>query len=136
MAIVVGVVLGNKDDDENAAAGATVNPAVSPSIPPTAAVTAVPITALDTLLQNLPNSTQENLLDPRTAQSQAYNWLVNHPNISSLEEWRKEQLFALAIFYYAFAGPHWPEYASKSWLDVTKPEFLSCRWILSGTRWV
>lgn len=101
--------------------GSSIEPSVILSVSPTVAPTLV----LATFLANLPQSSLERLEDPFSAQSQAYRWLLNHQNISNLDDWRKRQLFALAVFYYSFGGQHWPEAARRSWLDDTISE---CNW--------
>jgi len=59
------------------------------------------------LLLNLPNSTLANMLEPNSPQSKAFAWLLNHPNLQHIDEWRRKQLFSLATFYYAFDGESW-----------------------------
>jgi hypothetical protein len=59
----------------------------------------------------------------------AWEWLAKHQNITNLPDWRKEQLFALATFYFAFDGEHWNRLIQERWMDDTKEE---CLWFSSG----
>ena len=78
---------------------------------------------------NLPASTQKALEDPESPQSLAFHWLSNHPDLDSLEEWRKRQLFALVTFYYSFRGELWPADKQRNWLDYSVHE---CDWVLDA----
>jgi len=86
----------------------------------------VPITDTDpSIVAGLPNYTLESLQDPFSPQYQAYQWLARHRNLTTLEEWRKKQLFAMATAYYSFDGPNWPLGLNEDWLDDSKSE---CDW--------
>ena len=74
---------------------------------------------------DLPQSSQMALSDPKSPQSAAYDWLVQHPQLKSLPEWKKQQLFALATFFYAFHGNNWIIYERKNWLNY---EVAECQW--------
>ena len=67
--------------------------------------------------------------DPKSPQAQAVAWVEGHPlelaNYSSMENWKKVQLVALASFYYAFNGKDWPAEKQKDWLSYDKDE---CEW--------
>mgnify|MGYP003865268579 CR=1 FL=1 len=56
---------------------------------------------------NLPLYTKLALQNTSSPQAQAYDWLEGYPSIESLPEWKREQLFALATFYFAMNGPDW-----------------------------
>ncbi|CAB9512079.1 expressed unknown protein [Seminavis robusta] len=65
-------------------------------------------------------------------QEKAQEWLQNHPNYDLLSDWKKNQLLALATFFYAMQGEHWPDTIESDfgivrrdrWLDYTKDECL------------
>ncbi|CAB9515008.1 expressed unknown protein [Seminavis robusta] len=65
-------------------------------------------------------------------QEKAREWLQNHPNYDQLSDWKKNQLLALATFFYAMQGEHWPDTIESDfgivrrdrWLDYTKDECL------------
>ena len=50
------------------------------------------------------NSTLEALTNSYSPQSRAKDWLENHQQFNTMEDWRKLQLFALATFWYKFGG--------------------------------
>lgn len=109
------------------------NQTAAPSTsPPTIAPSAAPSMMLLADL-DLPNYTLESLQDPFSPQSMAYEWLLDHPNATLFPEWRKQQLFAMATFFYAFDGPHWPELIRKDWMDVTRNE---CNWYSGKTHYL
>ena len=84
------------------------------------------------LLLNLPNSTLANLLEPNSPQSKAYAWLLNHPNLQHINDWRREQLFALATFYYAFDGESWGNGFSY---DRSECDWFSSMFMGDGPVW-
>ena len=96
----------------------------APVLPQTSAPTA--------MIQGLPGTTLESLDNVSTPQYKAYHeWLAYHPFISTMEDWRKEQLFALVTFYYSFEGEYWPEDTyGTNWLDYGKQE---CTWYSRNT---
>jgi hypothetical protein len=63
--------------------------------------------------------------DAASPQSRAYDWLIGHPDLDMMLEWRKQQLFALATFFYAFGGEGWSVYENQHWLNYTVDE---CMW--------
>ncbi|CAB9501321.1 unknown protein [Seminavis robusta] len=95
-----------KGDSEQVST-ATITPSAAPSEGPSSPGTPAPTGALDLLLLDLPKTSIENVHIFNTPQQQAYDWLLQYPNITGLENWRKKQLFALASFYYAMEGAHW-----------------------------
>jgi hypothetical protein len=63
-----------------------------------------------------------------SSQAKAYQWLEGHPGIAEMDDWRKEQLFALATFYYAFDGEQsWDYDDRKNWLTVATVDD-ECQW--------
>ncbi|CAB9510711.1 expressed unknown protein [Seminavis robusta] len=90
--------------DPNIDDSSTFSPSlVPPSLPPSAA----PSQALSAFLEQLPAFTHSTLHNVTSPQGLAFNWLQDYPNVTSLEDWRITQLFALATFFYAFEGPRW-----------------------------
>jgi len=90
---------------------------------------------------SLPDYTLSALDDPNSAQSLAFGWLSNHPdleNISRTAFWRLTQLFALTTIYYSLDGPNWMRdnawgvtapSAAAQWLNYSHPEcFWDVRW--------
>jgi hypothetical protein len=98
---------------------------------PTESPTLVATTGLEQLLDrlsNFSNSTVVNILqDASSPQYKAYHWLIGHSNLTAMPEWRKEQRFALATFYWAFQGPSWPESIRYDWMN----ENDECYWFSS-----
>jgi hypothetical protein len=77
----------------------------------------------------LPGSTAEALesKSDRLPQVQAYNWLLNDPNLSKYSEAQRLQRFALATFYFATNGQDWfPEGEGNNWLQYDVHE---CNWL-------
>ncbi|CAB9525110.1 LRR receptor-like serine threonine-protein kinase [Seminavis robusta] len=73
----------------------------------------------------LSTTTSSALLNPLSPQSKAFLWLLDHPDVKTMEMWRKVQLFALATFFYSFHG--------EDWLDVVRTDFVAygkseCDW--------
>lgn len=104
-------------------------PTEAPSLAPTSAPSAFPTGSLDLLMEGLPNHTQQSLAEFGTPQWKAWDWLSDYQNIASLPEWRQEQLFAMATFFYSFGGEHWNPLVKDRWMDVTKDE---CHWFSTG----
>lgn len=109
----------------------TDNPTLSPTSSPT--IAPPPINNLEELYWSLPEFTQQQLYDEYSYQWQAWDWLMAHPNITNLPEWRKMQLFAMVTFFYSFAGPNWPVEYSQGWLNYTTNE---CSWINTDQRFL
>ncbi|CAB9508841.1 Leucine Rich Repeat [Seminavis robusta] len=63
--------------------------------------------------------------NPASPQSLAYQWLEQHPDLSTMPEYRKKQLFAMATFYYSFNGGAWTLFERENWLSYSVNE---CRW--------
>lgn len=85
------------------------------------------------LFNGLPMKTKESILKGDTPQARAWEWLVGHKDILKLQEFRKQQLFALSTFFYAFEGPLWPKRLSQNWLDDTMSE---CSWITTDLEYL
>ena len=129
---LVGAILGTLLPDDSVD-DRTIVPPVDLPVPsnapsPSPVPSFAPTSLLNSLLDRLPDHTLESLVDPFSPQFQAWDWLSHHRNLSSLPEWRKTQLFSLAVFYYSFQGPHWPVGISRNWLDDTVHE---CDWFSS-----
>lgn len=127
-AAIVGAVLGTRQPPTipviNTTAPMTMAPTVSAA--PTSTPTSAPTTTVDLFQINLPEYTQDSLDNPDSAQSQALKWLSeDHPEFYNMTEQRREQLFALATFYYSLGGPNWPDGLGEDWLD---PAVNECNW--------
>ena len=124
LAIVLGVVLGG---------GEASVPAIPPTLAPTfsSAPSSMPSNAptnnLDLFRASLPDYSQISLENPDSAQSRAWEWLAGHPEFSSMEDWRRKQLFALVSFYHSFGGSAWGD--NLNWLEKMSPE---CDWFSSA----
>jgi hypothetical protein len=77
------------------------------------------------LIEILPEDTLLALEDPASPQTQAFDWLQQHPQRDELANWKKLQLLALATIYHAFHGDNWPEQKKRHWLDYDQDE---CQW--------
>ncbi|CAB9509809.1 expressed unknown protein [Seminavis robusta] len=132
-AIVVGTVSGTQQKKEPGVVTlwSSETPTVVASMEPSEAPSSAPTGVLALLLDNLPSQTLASLNSgSETPQWKAWQWLVNHQNITFLTEWRKEQLFALATFYYSFEGEKWnPLIKGHGWMDDSVEE---CYWFSSG----
>ena len=53
--------------------------------------------------------------DSTSSQAMALEFVVKDPLLESYPEWRIQQRFALATFYYATHGDHW--YNNTGWLE-------------------
>lgn len=98
------------------------NTTTPPSLKYTPPPSFTPTGPLDTLFDVFPSGTIESLTHPTSPQSQAYNWLLNHPSITRLPDWRKNQLFALASIYFGTHGHDW--HNDDSWLSYSVHECL------------
>jgi hypothetical protein len=87
--------------------------------------TAATLDAPDLLWRNLPTYTKESLKNISSPQSLAWAWLKGHQNLTNIPEWRRQKLFSLATFYYAFNGPNWAKKINQDWLDDKRSE---CDW--------
>lgn len=96
-----------------------------PTISLSSSPSGAPSSALASFSDNLPQYTQASLQNISSPQSQAMNWVLNYPNFTTFEEWRQRQLFALACFYYSFAGHKWIDIVRSDWLLTDKHE---CYW--------
>lgn len=83
-------------------------PTESPTNNPTAAPTRLPI-PWTPFLEHLPNYTLEvlELNDASAPQSQAYQWMLEDPNLNNYTLSRQLQRFALSTFYHATNGTLW-----------------------------
>jgi Leucine-rich repeat (LRR) protein len=86
-------------------------------------ITDAPIQHLQTL--PLPDYTLTAMEDPLSPQSRAYDWLMDDPLLTTYDEWRKLQRFALAAFYFSFNGDEWPHFMRDGWLEYGGSE---CDW--------
>lgn len=106
-------------------------PSVSaaPTMPPTSfSFVDVPISH-DGLTISLPSYTLAALDNPLSPQYKAFQWIKGNyslPVLAVLDEWRKQQLFAMAAIYYSFHGDHWHGDNRQDWLKATVSE---CDWI-------
>lgn len=75
---------------------------------------------VDDIVMTVPEFSLAPLKNVSSPQSIAIEWLRNHPDLPSMEDWRKHQLYALATFYYSFEGP-----INGDYLDYKKHE---CEW--------
>ncbi|CAB9530168.1 expressed unknown protein [Seminavis robusta] len=105
-------------------------PTIYGSMTPSQVPSTAPTGVLDGLLESLPEYTTASMNNGSdTPQWKAWQWLAYHQNITFLPEWRKEQLFALATFFYAFGGENWNPFIQERWMDDAKEE---CQWFSSG----
>ncbi|CAB9504933.1 expressed unknown protein [Seminavis robusta] len=130
-AIVIGTVVGTRKgkDPVTTIRSQTATPTTFGSLEPSGVPSSAPTGILDILWENLPNYTLASLQTFGTPQWRAWNWLLDHQNITQLPEWRKTQLFALATFYYSFEGENWFEPIRERWMDDFVDE---CLWFSSG----
>jgi len=75
------------------------------------------------LIPGLPESTWESIVEEKSPQRQAYEWIADDPKWDQYEKWRTTQRFALATFYFAMGGARW---GSTKWLDY---EMHECLWV-------
>jgi Leucine-rich repeat (LRR) protein len=73
---------------------------------------------------DVPDYTLKSLQYSSSPQSLAYSWLLKHPDLTKLPDWRKQQLLALATIYYSLDGTKWTG-VKDYWLDDERPE---CDW--------
>lgn len=76
------------------------------------------------VLSLLPEETNNAISgDPESPQAQAYQWMMEDPNLSDYSEFRIVQRFALATFYLALNGDNWSE--NRQWLSH---DYHECQW--------
>lgn len=121
-AIALGVGLGTKKDSSKN--NNTFAPTPVPTLAPTKAPSPAPTGALEAMKAYLPSHTLDSLGRFDTPQWKAWDWLSVHPNITKFPEWRKQQLFALATFFYAMEGESWYPPIHDSWMDYNNSECL------------
>lgn len=124
--VAIALVFVTQKQDEKA--GLLLSPTAAPTAVQSQFPSFAPSGALDALMEGLPKSTLASLESISTPQWRAFNWLDNHPNITDVEEWRKQQLFALVTFFYAIGGEAWPQGVKDEWLRHDK---LECFWYSS-----
>ena len=103
--------------------------------PPTQEPSTVPAEARAISTDNklyplLPDYSFLFLEDDLSAQSMAYEWTTKHPELSTLDDWRILQLFAMSTLYYSLMkrdGLDIPE--GESYLNYSLPE---CNWGATG----
>ncbi|CAB9525204.1 Leucine Rich Repeat [Seminavis robusta] len=111
------------DDDSNNITG-TVTPDAGP--------TPAPSLGIETYVQSLlPEYTVTALRSPSSAQSLAYQWLLDDPALTNYPAWRIQQRLALAILFFSTDGDNWNE--ATHWLSYDHHE---CDWYSSTfLRW-
>ncbi|CAB9517251.1 Leucine Rich Repeat [Seminavis robusta] len=108
-------------------------PTLRPTLPPTTPQpTPFPTAEATTFVDTLPDFTQVAILqDPASAQSRAWDWLrLRHPLFRTMAQWQREQLFALATFFYSYNGADWSSSEGTNWLNGNVDE---CLWGDSGS---
>ncbi|CAB9513468.1 expressed unknown protein [Seminavis robusta] len=130
-AVIVGAVAGTQKKEPAVVVFLSTDaPTVYGSITPSEAPSSAPTGSLDILLDSLPDYTLASINNgSETPQWKAWQWLVNHQNITNLPEWRKMQLFAMSTFFYSFEGENWWRPVRDRWMDDTKEE---CLWFSRG----
>lgn len=134
---VVGYVLGqsssNKDDGMMAAATTTPAATSPPSTDSTEALESPKDKALLALLADyLPASALQLLTSAQqeeTSQYQAYQWVLQDPNLESYDDRRILQRFAAASLYYSTRGDSWTHQGGDPTISIPighpkKPDFL------------
>ena len=96
-----------------------------PTLSPTGIPTASPSQAPSFHIEDITDISLTQLQEFSSPQAQAHQWLSNHTNIINMPQWRRAQLFALATFYYTYAGPNWRDDVNGHWMKDTIPE---CDW--------
>ena len=83
--------------------------------------------AASSLFDVLPNDTQVQIRKSFSAQNRSYEWVVKeYPNLSLLEDWEKQQLFAVTTFFYAFnISQGWDPEEQDFWMNSSSHE---CDW--------
>ena len=111
----------SKDNDNDKDSVETTRPTSRPTFSPTTlAPTLNPVTTAPTVPPTLylnvewPPVTLAALDDPTSPQSQAYQWLLDDPKVSSYSEKRVKQRFSLATLYYATDGEQWASAFARS----------------------
>lgn len=122
LSIVFGTIFGQPNKDKKRQEKSAT---VSPSLAPTGAPSYAPSGSLELLVESLPEYTLVNLNNISTPQWKAMDWLSRHPEIPTMEEKRKLQLFAMATFYYSMDGPNWYKPVRERWMLISKDE---CAW--------
>ena len=122
LAITLGVTLGRSSNKTAISRTAT------PTMAPTASFISIPPDSpFDVFMQDLPNHTLLSLGNISTPQFKAMQWMMEHPDLPNMTQWRKKQLFALSTFFFAMEGPHWPEHVQQDWRSHTD----ECFWFSS-----
>jgi Leucine-rich repeat (LRR) protein len=104
------------------------SPVASPT-PGIASPTRVPERAeLFDLLSSVSSDGGVNIATPGTPQYDAFNWLANDPNVTTLPGEKLIQRYSLATFYYSTNGGNWT--SSQGWLT----EEDECAWFTRSTR--
>lgn len=120
--IIIAFVFGGKKGEVQTIAP---EPTGSPSLAPTGAPSSAPTGVLDALMEDLQEHTLSKLENSSTPQARGYGWLLNHPDLPEIDEWRKMQLFAMATFFYSMEGTNWPTDYKEGWMLDEEPE---CQW--------
>jgi len=85
---------------------------------------------LNALYDELPDYTQEALIDPESPQSRAMDWMRKDPQVSEWPAFKVGQRFALATFYFALNGDDWFDQDDSPWLSY---ELDECDWYTDST---
>ncbi|CAB9520517.1 Leucine Rich Repeat [Seminavis robusta] len=122
--ISVAVSVGSKSSDgneEQEPQEISVNATDAPTLAPSSAPTFYFDLAL---MEGLPNFTLASLQNQTSPQSMAYQWVSSDPDLSSYNNSRRLQRFALATLYFATEGEKWED---QNWLHYGS-EKNECTW--------
>lgn len=125
LAVVLSVLMGRTSIDKSANGNSTESSIPSHPQLPTMAPSSPTDIHLNEFVDSLPGYSQRSLEDPFSPQSQALEWLLSRRDFLELPTWRMTQLYALACFFYSFAGPNWPAPIQNNWLDE---DISECDW--------
>ncbi|CAB9513102.1 Leucine Rich Repeat [Seminavis robusta] len=82
-------------------------------------MTQYPTSEPDEFVLSLPEYTIAALNFDNSPQSLAYRWLEDHPELISMTDWKKAQLFGLATFLYSFPREEWFHSGYEAWDNYT-----------------
>ena len=94
--------------------------------PTSAPTTSTPTSLRDKISPRLPDG-GESFDDPTSPQSQALDWLEQNDNLSSYDDGKILQRYALAVFYYSTDGGSWTN--NDLWLSDSD----ECSWYSAST---
>ena len=81
----------------------------------------------------LPPYSSNQLSDLNAPQTKAVEWIAGHPSLATYPEWKQQQLFALATYFYSFQGDRWSSEASANWMSYDLDECLWKGVVCEGT---